>query len=109
VQRRYRRVRTESNEGYQRATAAALRYDEEKDDAPEVLAAGKGIIAEKIIALGRENGIPIYDDPVLAMALAEVDPGDEIPPELYRLVAEVLAFVYRTYHKSSQKLKTTNQ
>jgi flagellar biosynthesis protein len=103
MQHRYRRVKTGSNGIYQRTTAAALRYDEEKDNAPEVVAAGKGIIAEKIIALGRENSIPIYDDPVLAMALAEVNPGDEIPPELYKLVAEVLAFIYRTYQQSPWK------
>ncbi len=97
MQRKYQRINSHLPGKNQRTTAAAIRYDEGRDNAPEVLAAGKGKIAEKILTLGRENGIPIYDDPVLAAALAEVNPGDEIPPELYTLVAEVLAFIYRTY------------
>lgn len=101
MQRRYHHITAKANGEYERTTAAAIRYDSTKDNAPEVIAAGKGKLAEKIIALGRENGIPIYDDPVLAAALAEVNPGDEIPPQLYALVAEVLAFIYRTYNNSS--------
>jgi flagellar biosynthesis protein len=97
MQRRFRRIITNPEGTYQQNTAAAIRYDSEKDNAPEVIASGKGLIAEKIIALGKEAGIPIYEDPILAAALAEVDPGNEIPPELYKLVAGVLAFVYKTY------------
>lgn len=103
MQRRFRRVITNPEGTYQRTTAAALRYDSENDYAPEVIASGKGAVAEKIIALGREKGVPIYDDPILAAALAEVDPGNEIPPELYKLVAGVLAFVYKTYRQASVK------
>lgn len=84
-----------------RTTAAAIRYDQDKNNAPEVLAAGMGKTAEKIIELARENGIPVYEDPVLASALSKVNPGEEIPPELYALVAEVLAFIYKTYRTSS--------
>ncbi len=107
MQRRYQHIKTSVPEENQRLTAAAIRYDSEKDLAPEVLAGGKGKIAEKIIEIGRENGIPIYDDPVLAAALAEVNPGEEIPPELYTLVAHVLAFVYRTYHQATSADKRT--
>jgi flagellar biosynthesis protein len=105
MMRRYRRIKTNPNGTYQRTTATALRYDSEKDNAPEVIASGKGKIAEQIIALGRENKIPIYDDPILAAALADVDPGNEIPPELYTLVAQVLAFIYRTYRMNSSSSK----
>jgi flagellar biosynthesis protein len=112
MQRRYRNIKATAPEENQRLTAAAIRYDGEKDNAPEVLAGGKGKIAEKIIELGRENGIPIYDDPVLASALAEVNPGEEIPPELYTLVAHVLSFVYRTYHQATsanKRIENKNQ
>lgn len=75
--------------------AVALGYDAKNDPAPRVLATGQGAVAEKIIALARENNIPIREDPVLAAALATVDLGTLIPPELYSVVAEVLAYVYR--------------
>ncbi len=82
-----------------RNKAVALGYAPGQDAAPRVLAAGQGVIAEQIIALARANGIPIRDDPVLVSALAGVDIGEEIPPELYRVVAEVLAYVYRIQGK----------
>jgi flagellar biosynthesis protein len=75
--------------------AAALGYDPEQEAAPRVLAAGKGVVAEKIIALARENQIPIVEDETLAQALAMVDIGAMIPVELYAVVAEVLAYIYR--------------
>ncbi|MCD6363226.1 MAG: FlhB-like flagellar biosynthesis protein [Synergistetes bacterium] len=75
--------------------AAALKYDEREDRAPRVIASGKGKIAEKIIEIAREYDIPIYEDPDLVELLLKVDIGDEIPPELYKAVAEVLAFIYR--------------
>jgi flagellar biosynthesis protein len=100
MQRRYQRVKTSLPTHPAQITAAAIRYDEETENAPEVVAVGKGKTAEKIIELAQEYGIPIYDDPLLAEALSEINPGDEIPPELYTLVAEVLAFIYRTYRHS---------
>lgn len=74
--------------------AAALKYDGEKDRAPQVTASGKGTIAEKIIELAREAGIPIKNDPDLVQVLSKLKVGSEIPAELYRAVAEILAFVY---------------
>lgn len=82
-----------------RQRAAALGYEPGKDDAPRVLASGKGKIAEQIIAIARKNGIPIRDDPVLAAALSEIDINKTIPPELYRVVAEVLSYIYRIQQK----------
>ena len=93
----YRRVRAQKM-GYgphQTAGAVALGYDPEKDSAPRVLATGKGLIAEQIIAIAEERGIPIRKDPVLLAALSDLDIDQLIPPELYAVVAEVLAFVYR--------------
>jgi flagellar biosynthesis protein len=75
--------------------AAALRYDRAKDSAPRVVAKGRGQVAENIIAVARERGVPLHEDPNLAETLNALDLETEIPPELYRAVAEVLAFIYR--------------
>lgn len=74
--------------------AVALKYDRAKDDAPKVKARGQGHIAEKIIALAKEHGVPIHDDPDLVEVLASLDIDQEIPSEVYVAVAELLAFVY---------------
>ncbi|MDJ0816704.1 MAG: EscU/YscU/HrcU family type III secretion system export apparatus switch protein [Desulfobacterales bacterium] len=75
--------------------AAALRYDGNRDRAPRITAKGRGQIAEKIIDIARENNIPLYEDQNLIQVLDALDVDTEIPPELYRAAAEVLAFVYR--------------
>ena len=75
--------------------AVALTYDREKDRAPRVLAKGRGEIAAKIIEIARSNHIPLYEDKNLIAILEALDLETEIPPELYRAVAEVLAFIYR--------------
>ena len=73
--------------------AAVLKYMPEEDNAPRLVACGKGRVAEKIIEAAEENHIPLYKDPELAGALNELNIGDEIPPELYEVVAEILVFV----------------
>jgi flagellar biosynthesis protein len=78
-----------------RTRAAALRYRAEKDAAPRVTAAGQGLVAEKILEVAAAAGIPIQHDAALAEVLSRIDPGEEIPPEAYRAVAEILAFLYR--------------
>jgi len=75
--------------------AAALEYDAERDAAPRVVARGRAAIAEKIIALAREHNIPIRSDPGLAQLLIQLEIDEQIPLELYRAVAEILAFVYQ--------------
>lgn len=80
-------------------TAVALRYDKTRDDAPKVTAKGEGYVAEEIIKLARAHHIPLREDPALVGALAALDLGDHIPVELYRAVAEVLAFIYRLQKK----------
>lgn len=74
--------------------AAALKYVAGKDAAPRVTALGEGEFAQKMLELAREHNIPIYKDPALAEALVKLDIGQEIPPELYRAAAEILAFIY---------------
>ena len=73
--------------------AVALRYD--RSGAPRVVAKGQGTIGAKIVELARAHDIPIEENEVLAGALSKVDLGEEIPPELYKAVAEVLVFVLR--------------
>lgn len=77
-----------------RLRAVALRYDEARDAAPKVIAKGKGYVAEQIIALARENGIHVHDDPDLVVLLAKLDIDQHIPESLYKAVAEILAFIY---------------
>jgi flagellar biosynthesis protein len=60
-----------------------------------VVAKGRGAVAESIIARAREHGVPLHEDANLAATLSALDLETEIPPELYRAVAEVLAFLYR--------------
>jgi len=88
-------TRAGTTETRHRKLASALAYEIEEDVAPRVVASGKGLIAEKILAIAREHDIPIREDRVLAEALSALALGDLIPPELYQAVAELLAFVYR--------------
>jgi len=82
--------------------AVALRYDPGKEDAPRILATGSGKIADDIIALAQEHAIPIHDDPLLVEALAALDIDTLIPPELYQVVAEVLAYIVRVRERVNQ-------
>jgi flagellar biosynthesis protein len=74
--------------------AAALRYRPDRDRAPRLAAKGSGAVAEKIIEVARRHGIPIQEDPALIQVLAGLDLNQEIPPAVYLVVAEILAFVY---------------
>jgi len=76
--------------------AVALRYDKGKMQAPQVVAKGQRLIAERIKELARQHGVPLIENKPLAQALYQsVEIGQEIPVSLYQAVAEVLAFVYR--------------
>lgn len=72
--------------------AIALEYSPQ-EDAPKVIASGKGILAEKIIERAKESDVPIHRDDKLADTLSRLDIGEAIPPELYQVVAEILVFV----------------
>ena len=72
--------------------AVALAYKPE-DDAPTVIASGKGALAERIIEKAQEAAVPVHRDDKLADTLSRLDIGDMIPPELYEVVAEILVFV----------------
>lgn len=74
--------------------ATALRY-QHGEGAPEVVASGRGLVAERIVAAAEAAGVPVREDPALARALEQLELGQEIPPELYTAVAETLAWAYR--------------
>lgn len=84
-----------------RRRAVALRYQDEVDHAPRVLAKGQGDIAERIIALAKEHGVPLHEDHDLVHLLVVLDLNEEIPPTLYRALAEVLAILYRANSRSA--------
>lgn len=73
--------------------AVALKYSPEKNVAPEIVALGKGVIADKILEEAEKNNVPVYENPELAHTLTALSIGDEIPPELYEIVAQILIFV----------------
>lgn len=72
--------------------AIALSYDP-AEDAPKVIASGKGALAERIIEKAKEAEVPVHRDDKLADTLSRLEIGDMIPPELYEVVAEILVFV----------------
>jgi flagellar biosynthesis protein len=76
-------------------TAVALKYDRAKNRAPSVVATGRGRVADRIVELARESGVPVREDRELVQLLAKLDLGEAIPAELYPVIAEVFAFVYR--------------
>jgi flagellar biosynthesis protein len=80
--------------------AIAIKYQPEIDNAPKVTAKGKGKVAEKIIEIARKHDIYIHNDPDLTEVLAHLDLNEEIPPDLYIVVAELLAFVYSLNSKT---------
>lgn len=88
----------ESNEWVDKK-AVALKYEMGRDRAPRVTAKGKGLIADRIIEVAREHHIPLHEDRDLVQVLEALDLDAEIPPELFRAVAEVLAFIYRMNKK----------
>lgn len=87
-----------SNESRQ---VVALRYEPKKERAPRVVAKGRGYLVDKILELAREHNIPIRQDKNLLQILSRLDLNDEIPPEIYKAVAEILAFIYRLSNRQS--------
>lgn len=84
-----------SDEPKQRSVAVALQYEKGTREAPRVVASGRGLVADRIVALAAENGVVIEANPVLAEALSGVEIDDTIPLELYEAVAIVIGYVLR--------------
>lgn len=83
-----------------RRSAIALSY-QDGARAPKVVAKGYGELAERIIERAQEAGVFVHDSPALVSLLMQVDLDQQIPPDLYRAVAEVLAFVYFLEHQAA--------
>jgi len=77
-----------------RQKAVALRYAPDERMAPHIVAAGEGEIAKQILEIADLHDVPVYEQPEVVEALVKLEVGTEIPPEFYRTVAEILAFVY---------------
>ena len=75
--------------------AVAIRYDKDTMGAPQVIAKGERLWAEKIKEIAKEEGIPILRNVPLAAALNKLELGEEVPEDLYDAVAEILQFVYQ--------------
>ncbi|WP_054029001.1 EscU/YscU/HrcU family type III secretion system export apparatus switch protein [Bacillus sp. FJAT-28004] len=80
--------------------AVALKYEPGERTAPVMVAKGKGHLADLILEKAKENGIPVQEDSSLVEVLSKLDVDQEIPNELYTLVAEILSFVYRSDRKA---------
>lgn len=78
-----------------RKEAVAIRYTDKEDRAPVVVAKGSGTVADNILAAAAQNAVPVYRNKTLTAMLMAVELDREIPPALYKAVAEVLAYVYR--------------
>jgi flagellar biosynthesis protein len=87
----------------ERQKAVAVRYDAEHESAPRVLAKGEGPIAERIVALAREHDIPLHEDRDLVHLLGALDLDVEVPPTLYKALAEVLAHLYRANERATPR------
>ena len=77
-----------------KTSAISIQYKKDENSAPKVTAKGQGWVAEKIIAMAEEQSIPIKSDKDLITLLEKIDVGQEIPESLYKIVAELLAWVY---------------
>jgi flagellar biosynthesis protein len=79
--------------------AVALKYNQKRNQAPKVIAKGEGKTAQKIIELANEHDIPIKKDEDLLELLSKVEIDKEVPPEMYKAVAEVFSFIYNVTKK----------
>ncbi len=83
----------------------ALKYDRESMPAPRVVAKGRGLVADRLIDLARKNGIPIVEDKLLVDVLDSLNVNQDIPGELYQVIAEILVAVYRAESAKKDKPK----
>ncbi len=101
--KRFRIKRKNEEDEARPLQATALQYDPNQGGAPRVVASGKRKVAEQILAEAKKYNISIYEDTALTSALSNVNLGEEIPPELYSVVAHVLAYIYRVTDRRNSK------
>ena len=93
------------NENVMDKQAVALRYDLDRDKAPRVVAKGKGHTAEHILEAAQKSSVPVYQNKTLVNMLMALDIDREVPPELYKAIAEVMAYVYKMDKKKGRELE----
>ena len=79
--------------------AVALKYEKNKDLAPKVVAKGSGEIAERILEVAKQHGVYIKEDPTLVEVLSGLELYEEIPEDLYKVIAEILVLIYQAKQK----------
>ncbi|MEK3882117.1 EscU/YscU/HrcU family type III secretion system export apparatus switch protein [Paenibacillus sp. PL2-23] len=84
--------------------AVALKYEPGERSAPVVVAKGQGFLADRILEKAKDSGVPVQEDASLVEVLSKLDVDQEIPAELYALVAEVLSFVYQSDRRAKELL-----
>jgi len=94
----YRRL---ENNGKELKKAVALSYNEDRDTSPVIVASGGGYIAERIIEVANKADIPVYRDETAAGLLSQLELGQEIQPEMYQVVAEILTYIIKTSNEHS--------
>ena len=95
----------EKSEKQEVMKAVALQYKEDENSAPKIVAKGKGKVAENILLTAQNNAVPVYKNKTLTAMLMALEIDKEIPPALYSMVAEVLAYVYRMDQKKMKDFK----
>lgn len=95
--------KTTQEQGEPIKKAVALRYAPGQQSTPVVVAKGRGHVANAIVDRAKEHGVALQEDPSLVEVLSKLDLKQEIPAELYQLVAEILSFVYRTDARASER------
>ena len=88
---------------------AALKYENDKDTAPKVVAAGTGYVAQKILEVALANGITVYHDDSAATLLTKLDVGQEIPPELYQVVVDIYVELMKVSEEKRKALAPKKQ
>jgi flagellar biosynthesis protein len=85
--------------------AVALRYSKGQEQSPTVVAKGQGLVAESIIRKATENGVHVHEDPSLVEVLSKLDLDEQIPGELFQMVAEILTFVYSVDKRAKERVE----
>ena len=98
-----------SNQDKENLQAIAIKYDNESKKAPTIVASGKGKIAKQILELAEENKIPMVEDPSLSKLLSSLRIKSEIPPKLFKIIAEILAFIFYLEKMAKKKGKVRSR
>ncbi|QSX07173.1 EscU/YscU/HrcU family type III secretion system export apparatus switch protein [Sedimentibacter sp. zth1] len=88
--------------------AVALKYNQEKNTAPVIVASGNGYVASKVVEIAEENGVPVYKDDSLAVMLSQLELGSEIPENLFKSIVDIYVY-FLNYNKNDTKGEIINE